>query len=101
MTTKSLTLSSQVLRLDLTFDLINTLFLFSRSRSRGAEPRGNMTPSKEIDLAAEGRTKHRAVVDGVEYKNVAAAAVALGLSGGGVKKRCLSDKHPNYTLVPK
>lgn len=62
---------------------------------------GKKRSQQEIDLAAEGRTKHRAVVDGVEYKNVAAAAVALGLSGGGVKKRCLSDKHPNYTLVPK
>lgn len=54
-----------------------------------------------IKKAAEGRTRHNVVIDGVTYFNAAIAAEALGLSRSGVDKRCASDNFPNYQKVEK
>ena len=51
--------------------------------------------------SAEGRTKERVVIDGKTYQNASVAARELGMSPEGVKKRCRSDKFPNWSLVPK
>lgn len=51
--------------------------------------------------SAEGRTKERVVIDGETYQNAAAAGRAIGMTYEGVKKRCRSDKFPNWKLVPK
>lgn len=51
--------------------------------------------------SAEGRTKERVVIDGETYQNAAAAGKAVGMTAGGVKRRCRSDKFPNWKLVPK
>lgn len=51
--------------------------------------------------SAEGRTIERVVIDGETYQNASAAGKAVGMTAGGVKKRCRSDKFPNWSLVPK
>ncbi len=84
----------------------NTLALGSKhsdeTKRRYSEQRRGRALSPEHNAAsAEGRTKERVVIDGVSYQNAAAAAKEVGLSVGGVKKRCRSDKFPNWQLVPK
>ncbi len=72
------------------------------TRSKMSESHKGRTMSPEaVAKSAEGRTKNRTIIDGVEYANSTAAAKTIGLSRGGVIKRCLSDKFPNYQLKVK
>lgn len=66
-----------------------------------ASRKGRKCSSEHTAASAEGRTRERAVIDGIEYQNAAVAGKALGMSTSGVKKRCKSDKFPNWKLVPK
>lgn len=61
-------------------------------------------PSQSEDAirrSAEGRTKRRVVIDGVEYPNAAAAAAVVGITRDGVVKRCRSANFPSYQEVEK
>lgn len=63
--------------------------------------KGRVNDPDHVARSAEGRTRERAVIDGKTYQNASVAARELGMSPGGVKKRCRSDKFPNWNLVPK
>lgn len=72
------------------------------TRRRYTEQRTGRKLSPEHNAAsAEGRTKERVIIDGETYQNAAAAGKVVGMTAGGVKKRCRSDKFPNWSLVPK
>jgi predicted GIY-YIG superfamily endonuclease len=63
--------------------------------------KGRVNDPDHVARSAEGRTRERVVIDGETYQNAAAAGKAVGMTAGGVKKRCRSDKFPNWSLVPK
>lgn len=72
------------------------------TRRRYTEQRTGRKLSPEHNAAsAEGRTKERVIIDGETYQNAAMAGKAVGMTAGGVKKRCRSGKFPNWNLVPK
>ena len=74
----------------------------AETRKKLSEKRSGTTLSPEHNAAsAEGRTKERVIIDGETYQNAAAAGKAVGMTASGVKKRCRSDKFPNWGLVPK
>ena len=63
--------------------------------------KGRKHTAEHVLNSSEGRTKYRINIDGVEYKNSAEAAKAIGMTAKGITKRCRSGKYPTWLEVKK
>lgn len=69
------------------------------TRTKMSQAHTGKKPNAEAILkSAIGRTKRNIVIDNVEYLNAAAAAKVIGITDGGINKRCKSINFPNYSF---